>query len=95
MFSRVPTDFNPDSTYINYPVIPQIFLFEKRMCFFPVPASSAGKKAECGCEKAALSGEYGIPGEAAPEKGRENQKRYSGCASVLGIQTGVFWKVLA
>ena len=23
MFSRVPTDFNPDSTYINYPVIPQ------------------------------------------------------------------------
>lgn len=73
----------------------RIFLFEKRMCFFPVPASSAGKKAECGCEKAALSGEYGIPGEAAPEKGRENQKRYSGCASVLGIQTGVFWKVLA
>ena len=23
MSSRVPTDFNPDSTYINYPVIPQ------------------------------------------------------------------------
>ena len=23
MFSKIPTDFNPKSTYINYPVIPQ------------------------------------------------------------------------
>lgn len=28
MFSRVPTDFNPDSTYINSSVIPQnVYLF--------------------------------------------------------------------
>ena len=46
--------------------------------------------------KSRPSGSTVVPGEAAHGPGRVRRgKRYSGWASVLGIQTGVFWKVLA